>query len=163
MKNLIEKILIVSALIVFCISMILVSEYHNRIVALQKEKDELVVTLEEKSATEGDTEPTRYDMASEIYNVDKYLLESIERLETGHYTSEVFKTNNNTYGGKVNDEYLSYDSAEQSTMELARLLRFSYYDKGITDLYEIGKIYCPDDEEWAYKVMSIYQELKKGN
>ena len=46
-------------------------------------------------------------------------------------------------------------------MELARLLKFSYFNIGITDLHEIGKTYCPDDSLWADKVMEIYDGLLK--
>lgn len=160
-KDILIRFGVVGSLIACCLLMILISKYHNQIVALEKEKDELVIAIEEKSATTQQNEPTRYELASEVYNVDKYLLEAIERLETGHFTSDVFKENNNAYGGVIDGEYLSYDSHYQSTMELARLLRFDFYNKGITDLHEIGEIYCPDDELWADKVIDIYNSLKE--
>ena len=128
---------------------------------LEKEKYKLVSILNEMDAIDLKTEPTRYETASKVYGIDPKLLEAIERLETGNFTSEVFKENNNAYGGRYKGEYLKYDNHYQSTMELARLLKFSYFNKGITDLYEIGKTYCPDDSLWADKVMEIYDGLLK--
>lgn len=154
------KIFFTVFFLVFCVSMIHVSELHRQVLALDKRNREIVEEHEKESTTEEIKEPTRYEIASMVYEIDPYLLEAIERLETGHYKSPVFLNLNNSYGGRYNGEYLSYDSHLQSTMELARLLRFSYYNNGITDLNEIGKIYCPDDETWATKVKEIYNGLK---
>ena len=138
------------------------ADEQKHVVELKKERDELLEDVEELSMQVANTAPaTHYELAASIYGVDKYMLEAIERLETGNYTSNIFYSLNNTYGAQVNGEYLSYNSAEQSTFELARLLRFNYFEKGLDTLEEIGAVFCPSNPEWASKVNEIYEEIKK--
>lgn len=100
-------------------------------------------------------------IAGDIYGIDPKLLEAIERLESGHYTSEKYKTLNNTWGAYDGVEYKSFESHEQSTMELARTLKWYYADEGLDTIELIGTKYCPDDPEWASKVRDIYNELNE--
>lgn len=133
---------------------------ENEVLALSKEKDELLDLIDEISVERAEMpSPTRYELAGQIYGVDPCLLEAIEILETGHFTSNIYIFNNNTYGGKVNGEYLYYTSPLESTMELARLLKYHYFNQGLDTLEEIGAVYCPNSE-WASKVQEIYDELK---
>lgn len=108
-----------------------------------------------------ETKPTDdiLQIAGDLYGIDPKLLEAIERLESGHYTSEKYKTLNNTWGAYDGVEYKSFESHEQSTMELARTLKYYYIDQGLDSVEAIGSKYCPDDSEWASKVMDIYNEL----
>lgn len=117
----------------------------------------------EKTCTEihvVEKELNRVEIAGETYNLDPLMLEAIERLETGNYTSEIYHENYNTWGAFDGTNYLKFDSEMQSTIELARTLRFNYFDKGLDTLEKIGKVYCPTDEKWAEKVKEIYDELK---
>lgn len=101
-----------------------------------------------------------YQKAEEIYSVEAELLEAIERLETGNYTSDLYASKNNTWGAFDGYEYISFDSHEQSTVELARTLKFNYIDEGLQTIEEIGTKYCPTDENWAIKITQIYEEIK---
>lgn len=125
------------------------------------------MNVEQEVATE-DVEKDILTVAGETYDIDPKLLESIERLESGHYTSELYLSKNNTWGAWDGYNWMSFDSREDSTMALAKCLRENYYDKGIVELEDIGMIYCPDKEtttdvneaeEWATLVRAIYNEL----
>lgn len=105
-------------------------------------------------------ELTRHDYAEMCYGIEAELLEAIERLETGNYTSAMYSDYNNTWGAFDGIEYKSFDSVEQSTMELARALKFFYFDRGLDTLEEINTEFCPSDSEWANKVKQIYEEIK---
>jgi hypothetical protein len=130
-----------------------VIEAKGQIVSLKSANANLVYEIENYPVKEV------YELAEEIYGIEAELLEAIERLETGHYTSDVYKAKNNTWGARYNGEYKSFDSHKQSTLELARCLRFNYLNEGLTTLTEIGARYCPNDPKWASKVNSIYLEL----
>ena len=107
-----------------------------------------------------DQEKSIYTIAGELYNIEPELLQAIEILETGHYTSDLYKNKNNTWGAFDGNTYKYFDSPEQSTVELARTLRKYYLDKGLVTLTEIGKVFCPNDPEWPAKVNKIYLQLK---
>ena len=128
-------------------------EAKGKIVSLKSANANLVYELENYPVKEV------YEMAEKLYGIEAELLESIERLESKHYTSDLYKAKNNTWGAWDGYEYKSFDSHEQSTMELARCLRFNYLNQGLVTLTEIGEVYCPTDPEWASKVNAIYLEL----
>lgn len=165
MKRMINVIIVMIGILSIAVISMLTLYVDREIRELKNEKQDLITEMfkidVEKALNEPIKEPTQYETASKVYGINPKLLEAIERLETGNFTSEVFKENNNAYGGRYKGEYLKYDNHYQSTMELARLLKFSYFNIGITDLHEIGKTYCPDDSLWADKVMEIYDGLLK--
>ena len=130
-----------------------VIEAKGQIVSLKSANANLVYEIENRPVKE------IYELAEEIYGIEAELLQAIEILETGWYTSTLYEAKNNTWGARVNGEYKSFDSHKQSTMELARCLRFNYLNQGLVTLTEIGNKYCPDDPEWASKVNQIYLEL----
>lgn len=136
----------------------------DRIEELQKENEQLEMALAETEVELTSFEATildNYDYAEMLYGVDADLLEAIERLETGHFTSELYLTQNNTFGANSGGEFFTYDSHGQSTMELARTLRFNYLNKGLDTLNEIAIVFCPDDwENWALNVERLYYEVK---
>lgn len=163
MKKLIVVLLSIIAICVSCINRNYTEALHEaqeRVVTLQRQLNEQIVQINHLSA-EMDKKAvlTHYEIAEEIYNVDKYLLMAIETLETGHFKSENYLKNNNTFGANVGNGYFYYDSHEQSTMELARLLRFSYFNKGLDTLEKINPVFCPTDSQWHVKVQKIYNEL----
>lgn len=126
---------------------------------VKAENDELKERVEElENQPEPEIDILKY--AGELYDIDPKLLEAIERLESGNYTSNIYLTKNNTWGAydSLNGVYYTFDSHEQSTMELARTLRYNYFNKGLDTLEEIEPIYCPDGN-WAVQVREIYEQL----
>lgn len=102
-----------------------------------------------------------YETAKELYNVDPLLLEAIERHECKNYTSTNYKEKNNTWGAIEGNGYKTFDSVEQSTLELARCLRFYYFNYGLNSLEEIASEFAPKDvKEWVADVGKIYEELQ---
>lgn len=102
-----------------------------------------------------------YDIAERIYNIDKDLLVAIERHETGNYTSDVYLIKNNTWGCIEGNVYRAFGSVEQSTLDLARCLRFYYYNYGLDTLEQIATQFCPNDvDNWVASIKQIYEEMK---
>ncbi len=109
-----------------------------------------------------------HEQAGAMYNIDPNILRAIERHETGNYTSSVYKMYNNTYGGQIPTPqgryFLRYNSPDESTMALAKLLRNMYYNQGMTTLETIQPVYCPNGEppgpnnSWVRSVSAIYWE-----
>lgn len=143
--------------------------WQERYEAMSKANEANLVLLEEAEAEiekleKEAAEPKEIDIlkyAGELYDIDPKLLEAIERLESGNYTSNLYLTKNNTWGAydSRNKCFYTFDSHEQSTIELARSLRFNYYNKGLDTLEKIGAVYCPDDSSWPAKVREIYEGL----
>lgn len=125
---------------------------------VKAENDELKERVEELE-NQPEPEIDILQLAGELYDIDPKLLEAIERLECGNYTSTLYLEKNNTWGAFDGVSYKSFDSHEQSTMELARTLRLYYYDKGLDTIEEIGSVYCPGSDTWAQKVRQIYEQL----
>ena len=132
-----------------------VIDLENKIISFEKVNHELTDSLNDKHIKE------ITQLAEEIYGVEAEFLEAIERLETGNYTSTLYKAQNNTWGAKGEQGYKYFDSHEQSTLELARCLKMYYFDEGLVTITQIGEKYCPEDPYWSYKVHDIYLELMK--
>ena len=116
--------------------------------------------LTTKTKTAKKEEPTILEKAGDTYNIDPKLLEAIERLESGHYTSNVYKSMNNSWGAMDGDDFMYFDSPDESTMALAKCLRTYYFDEGYDTIEKISKKYCPvNAEHWAEQVSAIYSEL----
>lgn len=105
-------------------------------------------------------EPDVYEIANRYYGVDTTLLRAIESHESAHYTSHIFISQNNSWGAMCSDGYLSFDSHEQSVMELARTIKYYYLDLGLDTIDKMAAKFCPDDaENWAKSVGELYEEL----
>ena len=131
-----------------------------------KYENDLIFTSYQEQLTKVEIlekEKSMYAIAGELYDIEPELLEAIERLETGHFTSLNYKNLMNSWGAydSKNKVFITYDSHDQSTMELARTLRFHYFDEGLDTIEKISVVFCPNDSEhWAQQVNSIYKSLK---
>lgn len=140
-----------------------VENLHEKYDLLVREKEAKEEVVEEPNAgveeTSADTDILA--IAGAEYGIDPKLLEAIERLESGHYTSNLYLTKNNTWGAynSAIGDFYAFESREQSTMTLAKNLRLYYFDQGLDTLEEIGSKYCPGDPSWAAKVRSIMEAL----
>lgn len=140
---------------------------NDEIVQLQKEIKETIekntMISNENKEVEKEEKVEKVDIltkAGNKYDIDPKLLEAIERLETGNYTSDVYKSLNNTWGAMDGDSFMSFESTDESTMALARCLRLYYFDEGYDTIEKISKKYCPyNAEHWAEQVSAIYSEL----
>ena len=131
--------------------------WQEKYEAMSKANEAEIEKLEKEAAEPKEIDILKY--AGELYDIDPKLLEAIERLESGNYTSNIYLTKNNTWGAFDGVSYKEFDSREQSTMELARTLRLYYYDAGLDTLEKIGAVYCPDNPNWPVLVREIYEGL----
>lgn len=77
-------------------------------------------------------------------NVDYLTAVSIGAAESGHYKVAYMLAKNNIYGGMTyNQSLITYKNIEYGVMSYIRLLSKSYYGQGLTDIYSIGRVYCP--------------------
>lgn len=88
---------------------------------------------------------------------------AISRLETGHWTSDLFLENNN-FGGMINpdgDGWQKFESIEDGLDAYIDMLVDVYFSKGLDTLESIQTRYCPNsDEKWLDKVQEVMYECK---
>lgn len=106
---------------------------------------------------------------SQIYeNVDPILLLSIGAAESGYYQVDYMLKKNNIYGGISNNKLIQYNNIEIGILTYVRMMSKSYYSKGLTNIYTIGKVYCPVIENgikkpsnhWIKLVTQAYNKYK---
>ena len=84
---------------------------------------------------------------SSIYdNVDSKLLLGIGAAESGYYKAKYMLRQNNIYGGMSSKGLIKYNNIELGVLTYVRMMSRNYYAKGLTNLYSIGKVYCPTYE-----------------
>lgn len=84
---------------------------------------------------------------SSIYdNVDSKLLLSIGAAESGYYKVKYMLRQNNIYGGMSSKGLIKYNNIELGVLTYVRMMSRNYYAKGLTNMYSIGKVYCPTYE-----------------
>ena len=84
---------------------------------------------------------------SSIYdNVDSKLLLSIGAAESGYYKVKYMLRQNNIYGGMSSKGLIKYNNIELGVLTYVRMMSKNYYAKGLTNMYSIGKVYCPTYE-----------------
>ena len=84
---------------------------------------------------------------SSIYdNVDSKLLLGIGAAESGYYKVKYMLRLNNIYGGMSSKGLIKYNNIELGVLTYVRMMSRNYYAKGLTNLYSIGKVYCPTYE-----------------
>lgn len=84
---------------------------------------------------------------SSIYdNVDSKILLSIGAAESGYYKVKYMLRQNNIYGGMSSNGLIKYNNIELGVLTYVRMMSRNYYAKGLTNLYSIGKVYCPTYE-----------------
>ena len=95
------------------------------------------------------------------YNIEQYekLVIAISRLETSHYSSEVFCNNNNFGGMFYVDHYMSFNSKDEGAEKFIKMLKFGYIDKGLNSASKMQSKYCPDNVEWSTIVNKLISEI----
>jgi len=135
---------------------VLSSSIVEQVETLQNEIDNLLMQIKEKDneiarlkviAKFNDIEKSIYNkaMESELTHEQAILLVAISKHETGNWTSELYKNNNN-FGGLYNgkeEKFYSYSNKEQGLQAFVNLLKNNYFGKGLKSIEEIGNKYCP--------------------
>jgi hypothetical protein len=126
--------------------------------------DKIDSVLEGKLAGKGMT----FIAAGQKYNVDPALLVAIAQHETGNGNSRAAIEKNNIAGMMGKNGLKSYQSVEESIMDMARNLSENYLGKGFTTIAKIGAKYAPLGAEndplglnnhWINGVTKYYNKL----
>ena len=91
-----------------------------------------------------------------IYNVDTTLALSIGAAESGYYKVSYMLKRNNVYGGMSSHGLIRHENIELGVLKYIRLLKFNYINKGLNDVYSIGRVYCPTYDEYGNIVASSH-------
>lgn len=92
---------------------------------------------------------------TQIYsNVDTSIALSIGAAESGYYKVKYMLKQNNIYGGMSNKGLIRYENIEIGVLKYVRLLSKNYFNKGLTTVNSIGRIYCPTTNEYGQTVAS---------
>ena len=104
-------------------------------------------------------EITTYDDMIEywcmVYDVDSNLATAIARLETGHYTSEVF-TECNNFGGMIGSKgFMEFRNSMEGCEAFVGMLKYGYIDQGLDTPEKMQPKYCPVNPQWSTLVRSL--------
>ena len=135
---------------------VLSSSIVEQVETLQNEIDNLLTQIKTKDneiarlqviAKLNDTEKSIYNKSVEsgLTHEQAILLVAISKHETGNWTSDLYKNNNN-FGGIYNgreEKFYSYKSKEEGLQAFVNLLKNNYFGKGLKSIEEIGNKYCP--------------------
>ena len=157
---------------------VLSSSIVEQVETLQNEIDNLLTQIKAKDneiarlkviANFNDIEKKIYNKSieSELTHEQAVLVVAISKHETGNWTSDLYKNNNN-FGGIYNgreEKFYSYESNEKGLQAFVNLLKNNYFGKGLNTIEEIGAKYCPVCAEndpkgvnvhWVPKVTQYY-------
>lgn len=98
-------------------------------------------------------------LACKESGVDPALAIAISRAETGNWTSDLYKSNNNVGGMRANGEWIKYSTLLQGVNAYVINLKKNYIDLGLTTPELIGAKYCPNNPSgWVKLVNKIMME-----
>lgn len=150
-----------------------------------KEKDEIIAStailtnqlVEEKELIERELESltTEYNklkktnsndprelikIACEEYDVDYILAISIARVETGNFTSSIYKNYYNIGGLNNGENWYKYNNLTEGVNAYVSTLKTEYIDKGLDTPERMQPKYCPgnDGQHWITLVNKIMEE-----
>lgn len=97
-----------------------------------------------------------------------FMAVAISKHETGNYMSSAFNNQNNLGGIFRGGQLATFGSLEEGINEFIKLLKNSYFDKGLNTIEKIGNVYCPVgasndptgvNVHWIPTVTKYYNEL----
>lgn len=90
-----------------------------------------------------------------VYEVDSNLATAIARLETGHYTSEVFIECNNFGGMTGSKGFMEFRNSMEGCEAFVEMLKYGYIDQGLDTPEKMQKKYCPVNPRWSSLVRRL--------
>lgn len=92
---------------------------------------------------------------TKIYsNVDTSIALSIGAAESGYYKVKYMLKRNNVYGGMTSNGLIHHENIELGVLKYIRLLSKNYFNKGLTTVNSIGRVYCPVTNDYGQKMAS---------
>lgn len=162
---------------------VLVKEVLSSSMVEQIETLENEINIQNNQLTQKDNEIARLNVIAKLNDIEKkiynasinseltheqaILVVAISKHETGNWTSNLYKNNNN-FGGIYNSKeqkFYSYESNEKGLQAFVNLLKNNYFAKGLDTIEEIGAKYCPIgasndptgvNQHWVPKVTQYY-------
>lgn len=90
-----------------------------------------------------------------VYDVDSNLAIAIARLETGHYTSEIFLECNN-FGGMLGSKgFMKFRNSMEGCEAFVGMLKYGYIDQGLDTPEKMQPKYCPVNPQWSTLVRRL--------
>ena len=90
-----------------------------------------------------------------VYDVDSSLATAIARLETGHYTSEVFLECNNFGGMTGSKGFMEFRNSMEGCEAFVEMLKYGYIEQGLDTPEKMQKKYCPVNPQWSTLVRRL--------
>ncbi|MGB9707381.1 MAG: hypothetical protein ACPL1D_01370 [Microgenomates group bacterium] len=90
------------------------------------------------------------------YNLDCYFLPAIAGLESS-YGKYIYPNSYNPFGW--GGGYINFSSWDEAIEQVGQKIKENYIDKGLTDIYSIGKIYS-NSPTWAERISLIINNFK---
>ena len=76
---------------------------------------------------------------------------AVAQLESGHGTSYMARADNNCFGMMG----MRFSSKEEGVRYFGKLIQTRYFNKGLTTIESINRVYCPSNSEWSTMVASL--------
>ena len=162
---------------------VLIKEVLSSSIVEQVETLENEINIQNNQLTQKDNEIARLNVIAKLNDIEKkiynasinseltheqaILVVAISKHETGNWTSNLYKNNNN-FGGIYNSKeqkFYSYESNDKGLQAFVNLLKNNYFGKGLDTIEEIGAKYCPIgasndptgvNQHWVPKVTQYY-------
>ena len=162
---------------------VLVKEVLSSSMVEQIETLENEINIQNNQLTQKDNEIAKLNVIAKLNDIEKkiyntsinseltheqaILVVAISKHETGNWTSNLYKNNNN-FGGIYNSKeqkFYSYESNDKGLQAFVNLLKNNYFAKGLDTIEEIGAKYCPIgasndptgvNQHWVPKVTQYY-------
>lgn len=95
------------------------------------------------------------------YGINPDIPLAIARLETGHFTSRAYIEGNNVGGLSVDEVPMEFETLEVGVEAFIQNLANNYFAQGLDTVEEIGKKYCPVNEQhWISTVNQLVKEYE---
>jgi len=104
---------------------------------------------------------TQIKIKCQEYGIPFDVVLAIARLETGHFSSDAYLYGNNVGGLSVDEVLMTFTTLEEGVECFVENLATYYFDQGLTTPEEIGKKYCPCNDNWARTVEQIMEEQNR--
>ena len=95
--------------------------------------------------------------AADANGLDWRMLAAISGIEST-FGKQMIKGTYNAYGWGGGTIY--FDSWSDGIWTISSALKEKYVDRGADNIYKIGRIYCPPNPQWPYKVQSFMDKIE---
>lgn len=95
--------------------------------------------------------------AADFYGLDWRMLAAISGIEST-FGKQMINGTYNAYGWGGGT--IRFKSWSDGIWTISGAIKEKYVDKGADNIYKIGRIYCPPNPQWPYKVQSFMDKIE---